>query len=34
LREQAAMRHLPELRSEMRRLQEQVEELKKMLPKP
>jgi UDP-3-O-[3-hydroxymyristoyl] glucosamine N-acyltransferase len=34
LREQAAMRHLPELRSEMRKLQEQVEELRKLLPKP
>jgi UDP-3-O-[3-hydroxymyristoyl] glucosamine N-acyltransferase len=33
LREQAAMRHLPELRSEVRKLQEQVEELKKMLTK-
>ena len=33
LREQAAMRHLPELRSEVRRLQEQVEELKKMMGK-
>lgn len=32
LREQAAMRHLPELRAEMRRLQEQIEELKKRLP--
>jgi UDP-3-O-[3-hydroxymyristoyl] glucosamine N-acyltransferase len=34
LREQAAMRHLPELRSEVRKLQEQVEELRKSLPKP
>lgn len=33
LREQAAMRHLPEMRSEIRKLQEQVEELKKLLPK-
>ncbi len=33
LREQAAMRHLPELRSEVRKLQEQVEELRKSLPK-
>jgi UDP-3-O-[3-hydroxymyristoyl] glucosamine N-acyltransferase len=33
LREQAAMRHLPELRSEIRRLQEQVEDLRKMLGK-
>jgi UDP-3-O-[3-hydroxymyristoyl] glucosamine N-acyltransferase len=33
LREQAAMRHLPEMRSEIRKLQEQVEELKKLLAK-
>lgn len=33
LREQAAMRHLPEMRSEVRKLQEQVEELKKLLSK-
>ena len=33
LREQAAMRHLPEMRSEIRKLQEQVEELKKLLTK-
>ena len=33
LREQAAMRHLPELRSEVRKLTEQLEELKKSLPK-
>jgi UDP-3-O-[3-hydroxymyristoyl] glucosamine N-acyltransferase len=32
LREQAAMRHLPELRAEMRKLQEQMEELRKRLP--
>jgi UDP-3-O-[3-hydroxymyristoyl] glucosamine N-acyltransferase len=32
LREQAAMRHLPELRAEMRKLQEQVEEMRKRLP--
>jgi UDP-3-O-[3-hydroxymyristoyl] glucosamine N-acyltransferase len=34
LREQAAMRHLPEMRSEIRKLQEQVEELKKQLSAP
>ena len=31
LREQAALRHLPELRTELRKLQEEVAELKKRI---
>jgi UDP-3-O-[3-hydroxymyristoyl] glucosamine N-acyltransferase len=34
LREQAALRRLPEMRTEIRKLQEQLEELRKLLPPP
>ena len=34
LREQAALRRLPEMRTEIRKLQEQLEELRKRLPTP